>query len=250
MELHPSSLGLATIDESGLANFKELADVSINGTIRWISKTPKSNLQYDVINVSKVEGECKNPLNVAEYWLKVELRRKLTPFVIQTYAPTAAIVMVSWISFLIPFDSYPGRAGLLAGLVLCLINMLLNTLARSPYKGGPDQLSCWLVICIMLVGTVFAEYFLVLFCIRHRKKQVQNLNQKLMDQRNTKEDEGKGEIKSANEILDRYSLLAAPIIFMIVALANFFVSFKFDSPDPDVIINSKEKFKTMCSGLW
>ena len=71
-----------------------------------------------------------------------------------------------------------------------------------------------------------------------------------MDQRNTKEDEGKGEIKSANEILDRYSLLAAPIIFMIVALAYFFASFKFDSPDPDVINESKEKFKTMCYGLW
>ena len=250
MEIHPSSLGIATIDETGLAKYQENSDVFINGSVHWIAKSRKSNLQYDVIDVDKLDGECKNPLNVAEFWIKIEMSRKLKPFMIQTYAPTSAVVMVSWISFLVPFDSYPGRAGLLAGLVLCLINMLLNTLARSPYQGGPDQLSCWLVICIMLVGIAFLEYFLVLFCMRNRKKQIRNINQKLMEQRNANDDENKEEAKRANEILDHYSLIAAPIMFLIVALIYFFASFKFDAPDPGVVNDAKEKFKIMCSGFW
>ena len=249
MELHPSSLGISTIDETGLTTNQEISNIVINGTVHWISITPKSNLQYEIINIYKFEESCKNPLNAAESWFKVELRRKLKPFMIQTYAPTAAVVMVSWISFLIPYDSYPGRAGLLAGLVLCLINMLLNTLARSPYQGGPDSLSSWVVICITIVGGTFMEYFLVLFCIRHRKKQIQNINQKLMEQRNSNDEEDQKETKKAHEILDRYSLMAAPIIFTFVILIYFFASYKFDSPDPDVANKAKEKFKAICSGV-
>ena len=93
------------------------------------------------------------------------------------------------------------------------------------------------------------EYFLVLFCIRHRKKQIQNINQKLMEQRSSNDEEDKREPKKAHEILDRYSLMAAPIIFTFVILIYFFVSYKFDSLDPDVAYKAREKFKTICSGV-
>ena len=71
-----------------------------------------------------------------------------------------------------------------------------------------------------------------------------------MEQRNSKDDENKEEPKRANEILDHYSLIAAPIMFIIVTLIYFFASFKFDSPDPDVVNQANEKFKTMCSNSW
>ena len=143
----------------------------------------RNNLQYKVLDVQEAKEGCKNPMNTAEFWWMVVLKRKSTRFLIQTYIPTTLIVVVSWASLLIPPTSYPGRTGLLAGLVLCLINILLNVLTRSPYKGGPDQLSMWLVICISMVGVTFMEYCVVLFYMRHRKKQVDQMNQKLLEKR-------------------------------------------------------------------
>ena len=134
MEVHPSSVGKAIIDETGFVNNQENSDISIKGSVHWVAQSRKSNLQYTVIDVDKLELECNNPLNVAEFWMKIEMRRKLKPFMIQTYAPTSAVVVVSWISFLVPFDSYPGRAGLLAGLVLCLINICIHCVIIESMK--------------------------------------------------------------------------------------------------------------------
>ena len=226
-------------------------NVLINGSLIYSPKPIEGNLEYTILNVLAVNEECKNPLNVAEFWWKVEMRRKLKPYLIQTYIPTTMVVMVSWASFLIPFDSYPGRAGLLAGLVLCLINILLNVLTRSPYKGGPDQLSMWLVICICMVGVTFMEYCVVLFYMRHRKKQVDQMNQKLLEKRNSAEDDGdKKQKKTANDMLDGISLIVVPILFMLVALIYFFASYKFESVDAGVAREAKSRFKEMCSKLW
>ena len=70
-----------------------------------------------------------------------------------------------------------------------------------------------------------------------------------MEQRNSNDEEDQKETKKAHEILDRYSLMAAPIIFTFVILIYFFASYKFDSPDPDVANKAKEKFKAICSGV-
>ena len=172
--------------------------------------------------------------------------RILKPFGIQTFIPTIMIVSVSWASFFIPPDSYPGRTGLLVGLVLCLINILLSTLTHSPYQGGPDQLSVWVVICIFMVGVAFMEYLVVLFCMRYRKQQVENINKKISENRGSEDNEK----KNATDILDRCSMVGVPILFMIVVLSYFLSSVKFQSPDPDVLMESKLRFEKLCSSVW
>ena len=62
--------------------------------------------------------------------IKFKIARILGPFVYQYYLPSAAIVFVSQISFIIPSSATPGRVGLLATLFLTLINLFINHMVR------------------------------------------------------------------------------------------------------------------------
>ena len=64
--------------------------------------------------------------NVSYVDLRFHMKRILSPFVFQYHLPSAAIVSVSQISFIIPTSAIPGRIGLLATLFLTLINLFIN----------------------------------------------------------------------------------------------------------------------------
>ena len=211
----------------------------------------QNNLQYNVLDVKEAKEGCKNPMNTAEFWWMVVLKRKSNRFLIQTYIPTTLIVVVSWASLLIPPTSYPGRTGLLAGLVLCLINILLNVLSRSPYEGGPDQLTCWLVICIVMVGITFMEYCVVLFFLRHKRRQVEEMNRKVLEIKNDKNDEKNDTVtKDVTDIMDKISLFVIPCLFILTAIIYFAMAVKSTSPDANVVKEAKSRFEKACLRLW
>jgi hypothetical protein len=54
---------------------------------------------------------------------EVELKRRMNPFVMKYYLPSAGIVFVSQISFLISPSQLPGRVALLVTLFLVLTNI-------------------------------------------------------------------------------------------------------------------------------
>ena len=62
--------------------------------------------------------------------LKFALMRNISPFVFQYHLPSASIVFVSQLSFIIPSSAIPGRVGLLATLFLTLINLFINQMVR------------------------------------------------------------------------------------------------------------------------
>ena len=70
--------------------------------------------------------------------------------VIETFIPTSTMVVVSWFSFLIPPESFPGRVAVLVTLLLVLINCMLKILDYSPVVGS-CALSEWTLICLCMV---------------------------------------------------------------------------------------------------
>ena len=53
----------------------------------------------------------------------ITLKRTLRPFLMKYYIPSAAIVISSQISFIVPMTAIPGRTALIATLFLAQINM-------------------------------------------------------------------------------------------------------------------------------
>ena len=64
------------------------------------------------------------------FGVKMEMTRRLNPFLLKYYAPAIAVVIVSEISFLIPVAAIPGRIGLLVTLFLTLTNLFIHNMVK------------------------------------------------------------------------------------------------------------------------
>ena len=69
--------------------------------------------------------------NASEFGFNIELTRIFRPYLFQYYLPTAAIVIVSHISFMIPLSSIPGRVALMVTQFLTLTNIFILNMVRK-----------------------------------------------------------------------------------------------------------------------
>ena len=64
------------------------------------------------INTSLAIRNCQNIINSLIFLLlQINLIRRRTPVLLQTYLPSGLFVVVSWISFIVPPEIVPGRQG-------------------------------------------------------------------------------------------------------------------------------------------
>ena len=101
---------------------------------------------------------------------KLDLRRKLYPYILKAFTPMTVTVVTSWISFLIPPENIPGRAGILVTLLLVLTTFHLHELDESPSVGGLTALVIWGTICLVMIILAFLEYACILYAMRFGKK--------------------------------------------------------------------------------
>ena len=69
--------------------------------------------------------------NASDFGFNIELTRIFRPYLFQYYLPTAAIVIVSHISFMIPLSSIPGRVALMVTQFLTLTNIFILNMVRK-----------------------------------------------------------------------------------------------------------------------
>ena len=63
---------------------------------------------------------------------RLSFRRKVSTYVFNYYIPSGLIVLVSWMSFVIPPDSVPARITLIITTFLVLINIANSAFSKSP----------------------------------------------------------------------------------------------------------------------
>ena len=228
------------------------ARLNLKGNLIWQKGGFQRDLQYTVVDISEPLHICQNPLNVAEFWIKVELRRHIRPYVEQIFFPTSLMVLVSWASFLIPWNSFPGRVGLLVGLLLCLINILLNTLSNSPNIVGVNALATWVIICIVMVTVAIIEYS-GLLCYIQFKNKVHPKNNVVRSRRNkiTKyhicirclDDKHNCEKPATNDQnvlgfqknkFDSCAMLLTPALFLVILVVYLAIFYECQDINPEV----------------
>ena len=79
------------------------------------------------------------------------LRRKVSHYIITWYLPSGMIVMVSWISFLIPPDVVPGRMALLITVLLVLVNIFNTISTNMPKAERLTAIETYIIACIFFV---------------------------------------------------------------------------------------------------
>ncbi|XP_028390588.1 gamma-aminobutyric acid receptor subunit beta-2-like isoform X2 [Dendronephthya gigantea] len=88
--------------------------------------------------------------------------RMYSYFLIHVYGPCALIVMMSWLSFLIPRNHTPARISLGITALLTtvtVLNMSNNSMPKVNYIKALDK---YLIGCFMFVFSVLAEYSIIL----------------------------------------------------------------------------------------
>lgn len=103
---------------------------------------------------------------------EIHLKRLLLPYVFKTFVPMTSLVMTSWISFLIPPESVPGRSGLLVTLILVLTTFHLHELDQSPLISSITPLLIWSELCLAFVFLAFLEYSCILFWVRFSNNRI------------------------------------------------------------------------------
>ncbi len=65
---------------------------------------------------------------------QIQLKRKLSYHLVQTYVPSTLFVIVSWLSFLVPPESVPGR------MAICMTTLLTLTAMFSAVRWAKTKL--------------------------------------------------------------------------------------------------------------
>ena len=97
---------------------------------------------------------------------EVTLRRKMSHYIITYYFPAMMFVSVSWISFLVPPESVPGRMTILVTVFLVLVNIFNSITSNIPRADGLTAIESFVIICIVfvfgaLIGRSILEYLLL-----------------------------------------------------------------------------------------
>ena len=134
----------------------------------YLSPTGNSlELDYDIkIGELKPEDTFYSAASLGNFSLagfEMVLHRHVSGYIITFYLPSGLFVIVSWISFLIPFDVIPGRMTLLVTLFLVLVNIFNAITTNSPKAEGLTAIEVWMLVCILFVFGALVEYAFILF---------------------------------------------------------------------------------------
>ena len=92
----------------------------------------------------------------------ISLHRTRVQNIFEVYLTCTLLVIVSWISFIIPPSVVPGRMGLLVITFLTLINMFIEVKHTAPISGGLNAFDIFLIMCIGQVFAACLEYAVVM----------------------------------------------------------------------------------------
>ena len=82
---------------------------------------------------------------------ELTLHRKMSHYIVTYYFPAGMFVIVSWISFLVPPESVPGRMTILVTVFLVLVNIFNSITSNIPRADGLTAIESFIIICIVFV---------------------------------------------------------------------------------------------------
>ncbi|KAK9736810.1 Neurotransmitter-gated ion-channel transmembrane region [Popillia japonica] len=87
--------------------------------------------------------------------------RQIGHHLIQTFAPSTLVVVLSWFSFWLSLDAVPGRVTLLVTCLLTLVTMFTGLRTDIPPVAYVKALDLWMAFCIVFVFSALSEFVIV-----------------------------------------------------------------------------------------
>lgn len=99
--------------------------------------------------------------NFSRLTVYFRFERQIGHHLIQTFAPSSLVVMLSWFSFWLGLDAIPGRVTLLVTCLLTLVTMFTGLRADIPPVAYVKALDLWMAGCMVSVFAALAEFVVV-----------------------------------------------------------------------------------------
>ncbi|KAM0725014.1 Glycine receptor subunit alphaZ1 [Formica fusca] len=136
-------------------------------------------LQYDIGKPAVLEETIDYMLekngNFSRLVFFFRFERQIGHHLIQTFAPSTLVVMLSWFSFWLGLDAIPGRVALLVTSMLTLVTMFTGLKSDIPPVAYIKALDVWMAGCMMFVFAALGEFVVVkVLDLRHAENDSQS----------------------------------------------------------------------------
>ncbi|XP_076749177.1 glycine receptor subunit alpha alkaliphile isoform X3 [Xylocopa sonorina] len=132
-------------------------DVTVNPELKL--------LQYDIgkpiVAEETVDYMLEKSGNFSRLVVFFRFERQIGHHLIQTFAPSTLVVMLSWFSFWLGLDAIPGRVALLVTSMLTLVTMFTGLKSDIPPVAYVKALDVWMAGCMMFVFAALGEFVVV-----------------------------------------------------------------------------------------
>ncbi|XP_032292643.1 glycine receptor subunit alpha-2 isoform X3 [Drosophila virilis] len=138
--------------------------------LRWsdsgVTLNPELKLlQYNLgqpLELEESDGYMPEKVgNFSRLTVYFRFERQIGHHLIQTFAPSSLVVMLSWFSFWLGLDAIPGRVTLLVTCMLTLVTMFTGLRADIPPVAYVKALDLWMAGCMVSVFAALAEFVVV-----------------------------------------------------------------------------------------
>ncbi|XP_037914772.1 glycine receptor subunit alpha-2 isoform X2 [Hermetia illucens] len=122
-------------------------------------------LQYNLgqpLEIEESDGYMPEKAgNFSRLTVYFRFQRQIGHHLIQTFAPSALVVVLSWFSFWLGLDAIPGRVTLLVTCMLTLVTMFTGLRADIPPVAYVKALDLWMAGCMVFVFAALGEFVVV-----------------------------------------------------------------------------------------
>ncbi|KAK5650392.1 hypothetical protein RI129_001421 [Pyrocoelia pectoralis] len=179
------------------------AGVSVSSELRLLQYHIGEPLELKEMNVFTSEKGG----NFSRLVVYFRFERQIGHHLIQTFAPSTLVVMLSWFSFWLGLDAVPGRVTLVVTCMLTLVTMFTGLRSDIPPVAYVKALDLWMAFCMFLVFAALTEFVIVKVLEKHYQKYKNRLaNSHLLE---------KGKEKVLWREIDYLSRIIFPTIFII-----------------------------------
>ncbi|XP_077869860.1 glycine receptor subunit alpha-3-like [Saccoglossus kowalevskii] len=133
------------------------------------------------------------------------LHRELTYYILETYAPSALLVILSWVSFWMHIDATPARASLGITTVLTLTTLSSGARDALPKVSYTKAIDVWMAGCSLFVFAALIEFATVNFLHRTAERSELAMVKKRLEMRDQYNSKKKAYSESVRDV--RLSLI-------------------------------------------